>query len=248
MLTLVTGMSPGQLVERLGSTVLFLAVALPLSWFGGVLMGGAGIHHTLHTYSPLRGIELLALPPAALAASRLGWGAEALAAARASRAGPLLPLLGAALLIAVFWYIVWWWGPHGDQDLYHSYPVQRSIGAALLAGVGYGGMILFPRLTAAMAGAFAGPALFAIVGYILFPSFMEATSNLNTITDAEARLANALTNMFFWGHLAVAIGAVLVLLRWERLRHRPLSHAVWVGLLMLCLAVSGTFNRGYPGV
>ena len=152
------------------------------------------------------------------------------------------------MLFGVFWYWGWWgFNPHYLFGIHPQFGVQRWISVALMAGVGYVGMILFPRLTASMAGYVAGPTLFAIVGYTLFPSFMGAASNLNTITDAEARLADILVVVFNWGALAVAIAAILTMLLSKRLRQHPLSYALWMGALTLCLAVSGTFNGSYPG-
>ena len=91
-----------------------------------------------------------------------------------------------------------------------------------------------------MAGAFAGPALLAIVGYTLFPSSMR---------DPEGDLADWLMRTFMIGALAVAIAAILMMLRSEHVPQRPLSYALWVGALMLCLAVAGTFETSgaHPG-
>ncbi len=253
MNTPATGMRPGELIHGLGTAVLFLVVALSLLYFGYYVMSRIGIDSTLHRYNDIRtydpetgaysvvplrpGIELVALPLAAIAAAWLRWGAEAIAAARAARIGPLLPLLGAGVVSGVIAYLWWFWS--NPQDLLGIHPqagVQRWIGVALVAGVGYLGMILFPRLTAAMAGAFAGPALFAIVGYILFPSLMQ---------DPEGRVGDALVVSFLWAGHAVALTAIPAMLLSERLRQRPLGHAVWVGVLMLFLAVGGTFSGSY---
>ena len=176
------------------------------------------------------------------------WGEESTPPPGESPARPLLPWLGAAVLFGVFWYWGWWaLNPHHLFGIHPLFGVQRWISVALMAGVGYVGMILFPRLTASMAGYVTGPTLFAIVGYTLFPSFMEAASSRSAITDAEARLADMLTIVFLWGALAVAIAAILTMLLSKRLRQQPLSYALWVGALMLCLTVSGTFNGTYPG-
>ena len=252
-----------QLVYRLGSAALFLIVALPILWLGVYYMMSAGVDHTLHTYNliptydpetggysvvPLRmGLEFVALPLAALAAARLRWGAECIGGARESRVGWLLPLLGAVVVAGMFWFIGWFWqDPQYLFGIHLLFGVQRWIAVAIAAAVGYLGVILFPRLTAAMAGAVAGPALFAVVGYTLFPSFIKAASDRDTITDAEARLADTLTIVFFWGVLAVAIAAILSMVVSRRLRQHPLSHAVWAGALMLFMTVSGTFN-GWGG-
>ena len=204
---------------------------------------------------PLRvHIDLVAIPLAAIAAAWLRWGRGGITTPNAPRkvrarprwgeertplpgaspVRPLLPLLGAAVLFGVFWYWGWWGlNPHHLFGIPPHFGVQRWISVALMAGVGYLGMMLFPRLTASMAGAVAGPTLFAIVGYTLFPSFMR---------DPEGRLADTLDIVFLWGALAVAIAAILTMLVSKRLRQHPLSYALSMGALMLCLAVSGTFN------
>ena len=230
----------GQFVERLGTAALFISLAIPVGWAGAYFMIGAGVHHTLHTYStPLLGIDFVALPAGAVAAVRLRWGAEWITSPRATRAEPLLPLLGAAVVVGMFGYLSWFWSnPQDFLAVDSQIGVQRWIGAVLVAGVGYFGMMLFPRLTAWMAGAIAGPTLFAIVGYTFFPSFMR---------DPEGRVFERLTDVFAWGALAVTIAAIVVIALSKRLRRHPLSYALWMGAVMLCLAVSGTFNGGYPG-
>ncbi len=250
----------GQFVERLGTAALLLSVAFPVLWAGFYSMLGAGVDHTLHTYNtPLLGIDFVVFPLAAIAAAWLHWGAAWITAPRVPRAirarsrwgeegtpppgaSPvrhLLPLLGASVVVGMFVYLMWSWNT--PRDLLGGNPqigVQRWIGMALVAGVGYFGMILFPRLTAWMAGAIAGPTLFAIVGYTLFPSFMR---------DPEGRVFERLTDVFAWGALALAIAAIVAMALSQRLRQQPLSYALWMGAFMLCLAVSGTFNGAYPG-
>ena len=268
------GMPTGQLVERLGTAVLLVVAVGVMTIMGVFHLWVTGIDRSLHrSYFIDDGsrealwvhIDFVAILLAAIAAAWLRRGADWIAAPRvirarsrwgevgtpppeASPARPLLPLLGAVVLFGVFLYWVWWGlNPHHLFGIHPQFGVQRWISVALMAGVGYFGMILFPRLTASMAGAVAGPTLFAVLGYTLFPSFMGAASNLNTITDAEARLADMLVVVFNWGALAVAIAAILTMLLSKRLRQRPLSYAVWMGALMLCLAVSGTFNGMYFG-
>ena len=264
----------GRLIDRLGTAVLLVVAVGAMT--GGALFQvfGGGVDRMLHSYRFVDAgqrealwvhIDFVAIPLAAIAAVWLRWGADWSAGPReisarprwdgvgtappeASLARPLLPLLGAVVLFGVFWYWGWWgYNPHYLFGVHPQFGVQRWISVALMAGVGYFGMILFPRLTASMAGAVAGPTLFAVVGYTLFPSFIEAASSRNTITDAEARLADMLALVFAWGALAVAIAAILTMLLFKRLRQRPLSYALWTGALLLCMAVSGTFNGSYPG-
>ncbi len=241
----------GWLVDWVGTAVL-LFIAAGAMGVAFLLLFVAGIHHMFNdypywTFDPETGeyswilllphIDFVAIPLAAIAAAWLRWGSDWIAAPGepgASLARPLFPLLGAAVLCAVLWYWGWWvLNPHDLLGIHPLFGVQRWISVALMAGVGYAGMMLFPRLTASMAGAVAGPALFALVGYTLFPSFMQ---------DPEGRLADMLTDIFGWGALAVAIAAILAMAVSKRLRRHLLSYAFWMGALMLCLAVSGTFN------
>ena len=140
-----TGMYTG-LVHDVGHAVLFLVVSFILLWFGGYYMLGAGVDTTLLGYTridthdssvPLgMGVELVALPIAAIAAAWLRWGEEAIAVARTGGIGPLLPLLGAGTLFGVFWYLDWFWS--NPQDLLGIDPrfgVQRWLSVALMAGV-----------------------------------------------------------------------------------------------------------------
>ena len=226
----------GRLVELLGTAVLVCVVAFPLSiWFYYFL--SQGVYDGLHkgSYSPLRGIELVAIPLGAVAGAWLRWGAGRIAALRARRVGPLLPLLAAVVLFAMLFYTVYWWIPHGDVGDAPASPVQRSIGAALWAAVAYAGMLLFPRLTATLAGAIAGPALVAVVGYTFFPSFIRYPES--RLTDGE------LSGTLALGSLAVAAGGALAMLLSKRARRsRPLSYALWMGAVMLMMAVAGTLH------
>ena len=257
-----TDMPFGRFVDRLGTAalvfvafVVVLVVAYLHVWIGGV-------DNMLHRYrylvafDPETGgysyvrlrphIDFVAIPLAAIAAVWLRWGADWITARRAR---PLFPLLGAVLLFGVISYWVWWGlQPHYLLGIPPDIGVQRWISVALMAGVGYFGMILFPRLTAWMAGAVAGPTLFAVVGYTLFPSFIEAASKSRyTSREAEEHLADTLVVVFNSGAVAVAIAAIVTMILSKRLRWRPRSYALWMGAFMLCLAASGTFNGHYPG-
>ena len=260
----------GWLVDWLGTAVLVFLVFGAITVMALFHVAGQGIDRLLdESIVPLRvHVDLVAIPLAAVAAAWLRWGADWITAPLAPRAirarsrwgeegtpppgespvRPLLPLLGAVVLFGVIWYWGWWlFNPHYVFGIDPLFGVQRWISVALMAGVGYVGMMLFPRLTAAMAGAVAGPTLFAVVGYTLFPSFIEAASSRSMITDADARLADMLSNVFARGALAVAIVAILTMPLSKRVRRHPLSYALWTGAVVLCLAVSGTFSGAYFG-
>ncbi|MXW34398.1 MAG: hypothetical protein F4Z60_01880 [Chloroflexi bacterium] len=119
----------------------------------------------------------------------------------------------------------------------NDFGVARWIGTAQLVIVAYLGMIFFPRLTASLAGAVVGPAVFAVVGYILFPSLMR---------DPEWHLADTLVVASHVRVTLVVTAMVVVIAYSETLRQRPLTYAVWAGVLTFCMAVSGTFNGTDP--
>ena len=295
-----THISRGELADQLGSTILFIVVALPTMFFWLLYVAAAGIDQWLHKedwFIRAAGIELVALPLAALAAAVLRWGMEvidephegryslwlpllgtaapcvvmwsswvgvlalplvalgalatgflreAILEARASGPDaideprenntPWVPWLGAALAFAVVVYLVWSWAPPQTLVGPSQFGVARWVGTALVAGVGYFGMIFFPRLTASLAGAVVGPALFAVVGYILFPSFMQGP---------EGRTADILALASVVGATVVATAMPLAIASSERFRRSLLSYVVWTGVLTFCLAVFGTINRTY---
>lgn len=307
-----TGSGLRELVDRLGSTVLFLVVGVPAGWLWINAVWVGGIDHWLHKThvthydygtgeletAVLRpGIEFVVIPFAAMAAVALRRRVEvfdapgetrslwlpllgttaactvvwlvwvesfavvavpfaAIAAGvlreatlrlgpggRPPRAGendtPWLPWLGAAVAFATVGYLVWSMALPQALIGPNDFGVARWIGTALLVIVAYLGMIFFPRLTASLAGAVVGPAVFAVVGYILFPSLMQ---------DPEWRLADTLLIASHVGATLVVTAMVLVVAYSETLRQRPLTYAVWAGLLTFCMAVYGTFNGTYPGI
>jgi len=299
--------SSGQLVDRIGSAILFLVMAATAGWLWAYAIWYRGIDHWLHrtrvTYfdygtgeletAVLRpGIEFVVIPFAVIAAGALRWGVEVIDAPPESRslwlpllgtavvytviwlswlAVPLvlvlavaiaawalsqavrvgrvshgdaidepredhtwwLPWLGAAVALAVSCYVAWSWARPQTMIGPNDFGVARWAGTALLAMVTYLGMIFFPRLTASLAGAVVGTALFAVVGYILFPSFMR---------DPDGGLADTLVIASSVGATLVVTAALLLILLWEPFRRRPLSYAVWVGALTFCVAADGTFN------
>ena len=61
-----------------------------------------------------------------------------------------------------------------------EFGLLRWLGIVLAAGFAWVWMPLFPRITATLAGMFAGPALFAIIGYTFFASCMPADDSVRS--------------------------------------------------------------------
>lgn len=150
---------------------------------------------------------------------------------------PWLPWVGAAVAFAVICYLAWSWLPPQTLVGPSQFGVVRWAGTALVAGVGYLGMIFFPRLTASLAGAVAGPALFGVVGYILVPSFMRGP---------ERPLADILAIGSIVGVFLTVTAMPFLIAFSQRVRVHPLSYAVWTGALTFWSAVFGTVYRTYP--
>ena len=101
----------GRAVEALG-WVLLLASLIALMWcLGGIvwlfmseILFGRGSESNEVKWP---GVELVIVPLAAIAAARLRFGADRILALRASRVGPLLPLLMATTLFGLAAYLVW---------------------------------------------------------------------------------------------------------------------------------------------
>ncbi len=118
----------------------------------------------------LPGIELAIVPLTVIAAARLRFGVDRILALRASRVGPLLPLLMAASLFGLATYLVGtWMSPQAAFGLQLEFGPLRWLGIVLAAGFTWVWMPLFPQVSATLAGMIAGPALFAIIGYSFFP-------------------------------------------------------------------------------
>lgn len=150
-------MPVSQVVDRIGTAILLL-VAIGAMAILAVHLFGSGIDRMLYSWStrivdPATGkgefflgrahIDLVAVPLAAIAAARLRWGADWIAAPRAlrairvgprwgegstpppraSRALPLLPWLGAAVLFGVICY----WGGGGTTPTISSGSTRSSV-------------------------------------------------------------------------------------------------------------------------
>ena len=104
------------------------------------------------------GIELVVFPLAWIAGLLLKWGSSRISALRTSLIAPFLPLLAAGVLALIGLLLALAWdGPASWLG------VARWPAAMLIAAAGYVGSILYPRLTAVLAGALVSPTLFGIV-------------------------------------------------------------------------------------
>ena len=150
-------------VERLGKAALILAVAGTLGFPGLMLtFGGAANAISLFDQHPRReGVELVLFPLVVVAVSVLLPARQRyVTAIRASRIGPWIPLLGTLLVPGTAWYLGATWEA---QRLDPAIGPARVLGAALIVGAAFAGAMLYPRLSAAIAGALAAPALFGLL-------------------------------------------------------------------------------------
>ncbi len=235
----------GRAVEALGWVVLLVLLAAVMWWFGGLMANGIdNLLHTRRLYdwteARLPGIELAIVPLTAVAASRLRFGVDRILALRASRVGPMFPLLMAASLFGLVAYLVWtWMSPQAAFGSLLEFGWLRWLGLVLLAGFTWVWLPLLPRVTATLAGMIAGPALFAVIGYSFVPECMPERVIWERSYAAGLIFASSFA-MFVW-----AGGAL-----WLRARartgtetHAPshsLRFAVWSGVIMLALALLGT--------
>ena len=115
----------------------------------------------------------------------------------------------------------------------------RWLGAALAAAFTIVWLPLFPRVTSTLAGMIAGPALFAVLGYSFFGSYIQDSSPRS---DGPALAAGMLTILatLLWMPGALWLSHRTRLGEVVRQGRRPLSHAVWSGALMLLLTAMGT--------
>ncbi len=171
------------------------------------------------------GIELALFPLGAvvglLTRPRLG----RFAALASGRGASWLPFLCSVILVALAWYLASAWVIPKIDEWTGAAVLKRLLGAVLLASVAYAGAVLYPRLTAAMAGAMASPILLSIAT-LASPQWLDP--------DFQGRVG--------LGYDTLAVLAVVSLLSvaaWSRLRTHIWSHAVWTGGLMLFFAVWG---------
>ena len=180
------GRAVERAVELLGWVVL-LVLLIALMWclglivwlyMGELLLGRSIGSNEIKFKWP--GVELVIVPLAAIAAARLRFGADRVLALRASRVGPMFPLLMAASLLGLLSFVVWTWvTPWTVFGAQPDFGVLRWLGIVLAAGFTWLWMPLFPRITATLAGLFAGPALVAIIAYPFMGSCVSIYEHLH---------------------------------------------------------------------
>ena len=173
------------------------------------------------------GIELVVFPLAWIAGLLLKRGFNRVSALRTGLIAPFLPLLAAGVLALIGLLLALAWdGPASWLG------VARWPAAMLIAAAGYVGSILYPRLTAVLAGALVSPTLFGIVA----ANFISSQLVIYRI----ANNANA-----SWSILVVAVTVALALLVFAvvaarfRLCSSVWIHAAWSSAPMLPPAVFG---------
>ncbi len=149
----------------------------------------------------------------------------------------------AASLSAVSVYLVFiWTSPLAVLGPPPEFGPLRWLGVLLLAGFAWYFMPLLPRVAATLAGMVAGPALFAIVGYLFVPECMPEYSRLAGDRSYAGSFGASLLALPIW-----AFGALWL---WYRARsciesHDPssvLPFGIWSGAVMLGLAAWGTLS------
>ncbi len=169
--------SERPLVERAGWIGLILVV-LGAAFAYGHFLAFSGVENTFDELGGHRGnrllarVELLAFAVAAVAAARLQPRADQIRMLRETALGALLPLLMASSLVGLCAYLIWS-GQHPQSGVGpDSFGYTRWLGTALAIAFPLFWVLLFPRVTAILAGMIAGPALFALFGYAFFESLL----------------------------------------------------------------------------
>ena len=229
-----------------------LGVLIAVMWTLGMNLGGPGVHDLLHPWSMwwamdlwpvkhssylgidtpnLPGVELIAVPLAAIAAANLRPGAERITLLREGSFRQFLPALMAASLVGVTAYLVWSWGlPQADFGP-DEFGFVRWLGTALLASFTWFWWPVFPRVTAKLAGMIGGPALFAGIGYLLYADVIK--NEPTGYCEGGCAFGVMLT-------LCAVFVLELCLKLSKRLWLSPVAHAVWTSGLMAAVAALGT--------
>ena len=249
---------------------LFTAVLL---WLSAILVLDLGVDGLIHRIdeeypSPLRvnpvtgieervwmryGVELLIVPVAALAAACFGSARAKIARLQSSAVRSFLPTMAIGALILIFWghILQSWqtyeigWGPVPE------FAVARWFGALLVGAFAFVLAALFPRVAGILAGMIGGPALFAVIGYGLFPSFMSpvATMASDMASTGEFPVVSVATLVPVLSWIVLWVFREPKSWRWwllgrgeEPSRASLLTYAFWSGAVLFGLALWGTSN------
>ena len=239
------GSVAGQAVELVGWVVL-LGLLLVLTWYLGLIFALAEGEPFLgrsigSSQATLPGVELAIIPIAASATARLRFGAAWIMSLRVSRVEAMFPLLLAASLLGLLAYVVWTQGsPQTGFGPEPEFGPLRWLGVVLAAGFTWFWTPLFPRVTATLAGMFAGPALFAIVAYLILGP-CTSSYDLNSTENYAVLVAIYISS---FATIVWVLGAHYLFRLWLgdgiRLDGRPIYFAAWSGVIMLGMALIGT--------
>ena len=214
---------------RAGLVLLLLVLVLVMFILcGASYLLDESLHRNLESTAARRGIEFVAVPPAALLAAPAGFGAVRFTALREGRLGSWLPLLMATALIALIAYVVWSWDTRLNSIGPDVFGVVRWLGTMLVAVFTIVSLPLFPRIVATLSGAIAVPAGLALMHNTLFGAH-EMSRMVGSDGSEGAFLLAGLIATPVW-----ILGAI-----WLSQGGRPLFHAAWSGAVMLCLALLG---------
>ncbi len=249
---------------------LFTAVLL---WLSAILVLDLGVDGLIHRIdeeypSPLRvnpvtgieervwmryGVELLIVPVAALAAAVFGSVRAKIARLQSSVVRPFLPAIAIAALILIFYghILQSWQTSDMDGGPVPEFAVARWFGALLAGAFAFVLAALFPRVAGILAGMIGGPALFAVIGYGLFPSFMSPVetmaSDMASTGAFPVVLVATLVPVLSW--IVLWVFREPKSWRWWLLgrgevpsRASLLTYAFWSGAVLFGLALWGTNN------
>ncbi len=229
------------LVERLGMGLLLVLLAFTVLAFSIYMVYGfaSSLHAADWAADGRPGIELAIIPLAAAVAAQWRLGADWLIALRTSRAGSYLPLLTAAALVGLIAYLLWSWETPPDIVGLDEFGVVRWLGTALTATLTFIGLLLFPRITAILAGVVTGTVLVALVGYVFFSSctaeYLIPRYEPGILFGAVILM---LLSVVVWSSGAIWLNRRARLDEVE-LKRLPLFHAIWSGTVMVGAASLG---------
>ena len=207
-------------IGRYGWAALTL-VMLAVMFFIGMYYTTWGIDNILHLprhgyrddflpifyYASLPGIELVAIPLAAVFVGRVRVRPRWFRSLSLTDLSPWLPLLMATTLVVLIAYILFSWSVFSDATIFGlEFGVFRWLGTALTVAFTVIWLPRFPRLMVSLAGVIAGPALFALLGYALFDSLLTQPQ----IDYTSVQLSTMVRAFFVPPSAAILVGLVIL--------------------------------------